>query len=1347
MSAERVAKVEAARQAWIHKLVDLSRRNNLLYFRQLQVGTLELSAAPVGALRALFQSGSAPDDGVSLGDLFGESNLFSPVDLTRAAGSLKEIASRAASNFEEKGLETLFLAVGLAEWKARDEGRDTAAPVLLVPIEAISRGGRGSRWLLRRRGDTQVNDVLVHALETDHGVSVAPDALLAVVRGEDEGEALDLDPVFARLKMAARAVPGFDIKERWVIGNFAFQKLAIVKDLRELAEALARNNLIAGIAGDDEARGHARGGRASVDPSEFDRSRPDNEFLILDADSSQQQAIAAAVGGQNGVISGPPGTGKSQTIANLIAELVSRGKTVLFVAEKRAALDVVKNRLSDLELAHLCLDCHGAETSRRMVAQQLQESLTLIRDATVPDTAQAHATFIERRQRLNQHVASMHTTRLAAGLSLYQMYGRLLRLPEGDQSQARLARQTVQTITGSDVEEGCELLREAAFHADLVTGDSPSAWAGAVFADEEAVRRAIERARRVAGAPWTACEASLDAVVSEAGIKRPRTIGDQRRLVQLLTEIRGLLTVCWEDVFALPFDALVTALRPARSVARRWWAALFSPTFRRALRDVRAVCREGKITPPQALVLAELAQTLLRKWWTVTSPVVLPLWSPDCEAMVSAWSAVVEDLEGLLKAFPQRHLEDSQVSALGCWLRALAEDGVTPAQLLRLGEIERRLAKWGLAPVLEDIRQRKPAPQLWPDRLRHVWLTSSIEEIQLSDPSVPAFRGRYHDQIAADFRSLDAERLDLAVQRVRRAHAQAAIDTRNKFPSESALVGREAQKRSKHLPLRRLFSEAPNVLLALRPCWMASPLSVSQIIPGGKPHFDIVVFDEASQVLPEDAVTSLLRGRRSVVAGDRRQLPPTTFFAAGDDESDVDELGATGGFESILDVMSAFLEPPWSLDWHYRSRDEALIAYSNHRIYGGRLITFPGPGLRKAICHELVPHDPSQAGQEQSASPEVRRVVELIMEHARERPDESLGVITMGITHAKRIEMELDRERQGRSDLEEFFAANKSERFFVKNLERVQGDERDAIILSVGYGKNEAGRLVYRFGPLLQQGGERRLNVAITRARRRMTVVSSFSHVDMDPEYPKDGVRHLRAYLEYAASGGRSLGLGAATDVPLNDFEQAVFDALTARGLKLVGQVGSSKYRIDIVAMHPEKPGRFVLAIECDGASYHSAPTARDRDRLRQQQLEALSWRFCRIWSTDWFLRREEEIQRVLKAFEAALQLADAEDARGDAPWLQPPAIPLVPAQPVAPIAATAVRSAKPLVAPGRPIADYHARELEAMVRWVESDGKLRTDDEIMSEVVRELGFFRRGTRIVEAVNAVIQSVRRQSPS
>jgi very-short-patch-repair endonuclease len=376
---------------------------------------------------------------------------------------------------------------------------------------------------------------------------------------------------------------------------------------------------------------------------------------------------------------------------------------------------------------------------------------------------------------------------------------------------------------------------------------------------------------------------------------------------------------------------------------------------------------------------------------------------------------------------------------------------------------------------------------------------------------------------------------------------------------------------------------------------------------------------------------------------------------------------------------------------------------------------------------------PGAGAQEASVGAEVQRVVQLVREHARSRPSESLGVITMGIEHARRIEMALDQVRHDDEALEQLFVPDRHERFFVKNLERVQGDERDAIILSIGYGKNDAGHLVYRFGPLLQEGGERRLNVAITRARERMIVVSSFSHHDVQADYPKLGVRLLRGFLEYAASSGTHLERGAATDLPLNPFEQSVFDELTRRGLKLVGQVGSSRYRIDLVAMHPEQEGRFVLAIECDGASYHSAPTARDRDRLRQQHLEALGWRFHRIWSTDWFLRREDEVARTLQAFDRAVR-GSAQDRPSPGP------LPILPelrtAQP------EPSRMARPRLRQGLSIDEYESSELCALVRWVTSDGHLRTDEEIVTEVARELGFQRRGARIVSAIEAAIRSSR-----
>jgi very-short-patch-repair endonuclease len=325
---------------------------------------------------------------------------------------------------------------------------------------------------------------------------------------------------------------------------------------------------------------------------------------------------------------------------------------------------------------------------------------------------------------------------------------------------------------------------------------------------------------------------------------------------------------------------------------------------------------------------------------------------------------------------------------------------------------------------------------------------------------------------------------------------------------------------------------------------------------------------------------------------------------------------------------------------------------------------------------------------------------------------------------------------------------NLPERFFIKNLERVQGDERDAIILSVGYGKDRGGNLKFRFGALLSFGGRRRLNVAITRARQRLTLVSSFSHVDMDPARVKTGtgVELLRHYLQYAATSGRQLSDADTTDVPLNTFEAEVCDILTSQGINLIPQMGASRFRIDLVAQHPTKPGRFVLAIECDGASYHSSPTARDRDRLRQAQLENLGWRFHRIWSTDWFMRKDEEVRRAVEAFQKAVAYADHQDLNGvhsDVNTSEASSSGQGSSSDHRPYTQSSRRrKPRPRISPKASIEDYTANELVELVRWVNSDGQLRTDEQILSDILPELGFSRRGVRIETALRDAIRRYR-----
>ena len=510
---ERLGIVDQARQAWIRKLIDLSRRNNLLYFRELKVGTLDLSSAEPEAMLALLQSGKANDDGIPL------SRLLPAGRQAQGAASLRGIADRARANFEERGLDTLFLALGLATWTADDEGRSPCAPVLLLPLKATQTGSRSGTWSIARAGELKVNDVLLHALQAEHGVAVSADNLVPEILGDDEGEAFDLDQVFDRLKREASRVPGFDVQPRWVLGNFSFQKLAIVRDLTELLQELARHDIVAGIAGDQTAAELARGSRTTVDPHGFDQAVPDQEFLVRDADASQQQAIAATIGGQSGVISGPPGTGKSQTISNLIAELAARGKTVLFVAEKRAALDVVLNRLNELDLGHLCLDLHGADISRRLVARQLQESLTRVREAIEPATAGLHSRFVDRRNALNEHVRRMHTPRPPSGLTVYTIYGRLLQIPESATSTTRFGGPALEHLDERTLGAARGLIREAAGLASLVTGDHPSPWTGAVFVSQDAVRLAMERARRLADERWPAFTAGLGSLLAQCPVK------------------------------------------------------------------------------------------------------------------------------------------------------------------------------------------------------------------------------------------------------------------------------------------------------------------------------------------------------------------------------------------------------------------------------------------------------------------------------------------------------------------------------------------------------------------------------------------------------------------------------------------------------------------------------------------------------------------------------------------------------------------------------------------------------------------------------------------------------------
>lgn len=466
--------------------------------------------------------------------------------------------------------------------------------------------------------------------------------------------------------------------------------------------------------------------------------------------------------------------------------------------------------------------------------------------------------------------------------------------------------------------------------------------------------------------------------------------------------------------------------------------------------------------------------------------------------------------------------------------------------------------------------------------------------------------------------------------------------------TDLALIRHEITKQKRHIPIRQLVRKAGRALQAMKPCFMMGPLSVAQYLPPGKLSFDLVVMDEASQLKPEDAMGAIARGGQIVVVGDPKQLPPTSFFqrVADEDVDDPERTVAEEG-ESILDVASTTYQPARRLRWHYRSRHHSLIAFSNREFYQGDLVVFPSAyhedphlGIRFHRIAEGV-------FDSRRNSREAARVVDAVLAHMEARPDESLGVVALNFEQMEVIEEMLDRRLRMEPAALAFQEkmSEQGEPFFVKNLENVQGDERDVIFISTTYGPDPAGNQYQRFGPINGPNGHRRLNVLFTRAKKR---VELFCSLDIDRIAVSDsspwGVRALKQYLSYARSGILE-GASEHADRPTNDFEESVGAILRQHGFQVVHEVGVAGFFIDLGVKHPGKPGTFILGIECDGATYHSARSARDRDRLRQEILENLGWKIHRIWSTDWFRNRSGEIERLLTRIKKLVE-ADPEYRR-----------------------------------------------------------------------------------------------------
>src|SRR5665213_2372094 len=1364
IDSARLRRVAMAMAEWRASLINVDANNRLLYYKDLKTGTLGLAAANPSGVEQLRRGQT-----VRLGRLFSD-----PEELTRAQKAVRQIAGKARAAEEEFGVPIAFLAIGMATWddgrsspaakgtsrlSADDESKPVrrtptpAAPVLLQALEFEARPGTPDGFEITSNGDVFVNPVLIHVLTSQFG-AVVDEAELLEAAGDDS-------MLFSLLEKTCKEVPQFAITERILIGTFSYMKQPMVDDLGEdQLKFLADNDLVAAIAGVAEAREAIRSTGGEVSETSPDYEPPANEFLVLDADASQSYVINAASNGQHLVVQGPPGTGKSQTIANLIADLIAHGKSVLFVAQKRAAITAVLHRLESVGLGGLTLDMFEGAGSRKSVVGNLGASLEEKASARTVDVEALHFRWTSARDHLTSHQTALHEKRTPWNVSLWDVIGMERGLPVEAHTDVRLPAATLSQWTPTSIDQ----LASAAGELAASRGFDPvlaqrSGWGIDAFETLEQLNASHQLAVDALSTALPRVEAAFGAVAVKCAIPSPNSLGVAANILALYLDTSEAFSAGLGAVLDPQLENPTLGGTIAATAPKEWrttHGVTVSWGERRAGKKAARALLEGSSRAGSPHETLEHCR-ILRGKWEVLGAAMVP--SPDTATFAEA-SVALLNLQELLRQLEPvvqgPSLTGLQFANLAEALTSLVNDP-DRARLPQIHHLRSQIRAGGLDVLLLELGQLNPDVATAQGKVRYAFAMSVAGQVLNTDSRLAGVTREQLELWASEFLAADVEHLKANAARVRRLAAERMASVLNEHPDQHSEIKRQVRRKRGFSSVRRLFQEAPDILAAIKPCWAMSPLMVSQMLPATE-LFDVVIFDEASQVMPADAIPAISRGKQLVVAGDRHQLPPTDFFAKlsvpGDIDLDFDEededidddaeltvaVPETRDVESILDTLDVVLAGrSRTLTWHYRSKDEKLIATSNAYVYHHQMITFPGSDSSDRIQFEAVELSAGLGVHNKSPVAEVARVIDLAIEHAATRPEESLGVIAIGSDHAKRIEAALDARLQSEPELRGFFQQSGAEPFFIKNIERVQGDEREAIILTVGYGKADDGRMRYIWGPLLTQGGERRLNVAISRARSSMTLVSSFEADDVDPDANHSaGFDLMYRFLQFMSSSGTSFGGDPGRDYELNPFEADVMYRLNQAGLDLEPQWGVGNYRIDFAVRHPDKPGRFVLALECDGAMYHSGIVARERDRLRQQHLERLGWRFHRIWSTDWWTDPQPQIDAVLESYKAALEVQRPMTVP-EVTNIYPSASEAVPSVEAPPAGAVSVRTAaRPPIYPGEQIGVYSDHQLTQLIHWIKSDDVVRTDDELFEEAVKALGYKRRGARIVERLTLAI---------
>lgn len=1146
-------------------------------------------------------------------------HTYQPEAETR--NTLKNIYRSARNAIEETGANALYLTIGTLRWYETDVIETPRyAPILMLPVEMVYK--KGQYYVRTRDEEIMLNVTLFEFLRQNFDIEIPG---LDPLPTDEHG--VDITLIFAIIRDALKNQKRWDIEEEAILGVFSFSKFLMWNDIHNHRDELMENKVVESLV---EQRLTWQPEPLVTALKDKDKAtRPEDLALPVPVDSSQMAAVCEAALGHTFILYGPPGTGKSQTITNIIANALFQGKRVLFVAEKMAALSVVQSRLAKIGLDPFCLEMHSNKATKRHILDQLAKALNVHHTASPEEYGHTADNLFAERQKLIAYMEALHETRGNDGFTLYEC---IVRYEETLPFANRNADGEVQDSAATDADCPVCLVDDA--DSDTATVELDNILDNITKEDWPAYQHLLGprlvSVLSIVGQPSE--HPLLGMHISEADL----ALGT--RLRSTLAEESAILEQAVND-----YDKLAAVSNLRDEILHRNKPAIFEAD----------------------------AERLLDEWGSIKSKWFLPRYFAKRSFVnrLRVYNPLIAetDIDDLLVNLVDYHRLHDQIASVQRVIAGRFADysaDTLPADTLPTEEdmstMASRLTKWGShletardwfqwcdyrksltdaglhAAALMIERHAVAAADVLPIVTKTIFKALAERKIAQS-PALRTFEGAIFDDTVALYKKLTTEFQKLSELELgaRLAAAVPRVTDNISSSSEIGLVNRNISNGGRGTSIRDLLDQIPQLIKRLCPCMLMSPMSVAQYLSLQQEKFDLVIFDEASQIPTSEAVGAIARGNALIVVGDPKQMPPTSFFTSSnvnEDEADIDDM------ESILEDCRTLQIPSLQLNWHYRSQHESLIAFSNNEYYEGSLITFPSADDRQTKVVYVPIDGVYDKGGRRSNKAEAEAIVAEIVRRLQmeDSANHSIGVISFSIVQQYLIE-DLLQERLDRDKVLREAADNLYEPIFVKNLENVQGDERDIILFSIGYGPDKEGNVSMNFGPLNNAGGERRLNVAVSRARQEMMVFSSLhaSQIDLNRSQAK-GVAGLKHFLEFAEQ--QILVQSEASVAPAEDtlVAQQIADALTQKGYNTSVAVGRSNFKVDIAVATADMPDIYTLGILLDGEGYHNTQTTRDREIVQPTVLGNLNWQVMRVWSVDWFNNPQRVLSRIIERMENA---------------------------------------------------------------------------------------------------------------